>query len=243
MSWGSGHQTCLCRRPGYGYSAILLAVLTTVPQMSRKEAMPRDKRGTSQRRLKCTDDRYCSTLEERITGHNPSKQPGFSVGTIYKNFDSGDPTRVASPVWFIAPKSANLPDEERGLYLNFCPWCGFDFHPRLERFRADVEAPSSEIAEPEVRLTKDEQRLALTSLRRSVEIIARGQPNEVPPEDTAAEWLSAHPEAFLEFEGCIVAIHGTQGIVASGKDITTVMAEVKRLGLAGSVVYDQFGER
>lgn len=90
--------------------------------------------------MKCTIDRYCSTLEERITGHNPSKQPGFAIGSIM-NFGPGKKRVIVSPVWFIAPKSAELPEEERGLYLNFCPWCGFDMAPCLERFKAELAEP------------------------------------------------------------------------------------------------------
>lgn len=100
--------------------------------------MARDERGTPERRLKCTIDRYCSTLEERITGHNPSKQAGLAVGTIM-NFGPGPQKVIQAPVWFIAPKSAGLPEEERGLYLNFCPWCGYDMTARLERFKEELQ--------------------------------------------------------------------------------------------------------
>lgn len=89
-----------------------------------------------ERRLKCTAERYCSTLECRITESGLSKRPGFADGTVII-MDTGK--LVPAPVWFNAPKSTGLSDAERSLYLNFCPFCGFDMAPRFERFKHELE--------------------------------------------------------------------------------------------------------
>jgi hypothetical protein len=93
----------------------------------------------AERRPKCTVEQPCTTLQDRITESPFSKKPGFATGTK-RHAVTGKLTQA--PVWFNAPTSACLPEEERMLFLNFCPFCGFDMAPRIERYERELNEAS-----------------------------------------------------------------------------------------------------
>lgn len=76
-------------------------------------------------RLKCTDETYCTLLDERIHGQEGRRVKGFLVATIFL-FSSGDS--------FLTPVFYGDVGGEPPTYLNFCPFCGHSFASRLARF-------------------------------------------------------------------------------------------------------------
>ena len=70
---------------------------------------------------RCTKTKYCATLLER-SGDGDAPR-----GLIIRNYIS---TRTLKTALRIAMHKLGAKD--RGLVLNFCPWCGFDFSKRKD---------------------------------------------------------------------------------------------------------------
>jgi hypothetical protein len=75
--------------------------------------------------LKCTDDNYCTALNERIYAQEGRRVKGFLTGRI---------GLLPSMTLLDAPVFYGGHGNEPPLYLNFCPFCGHDFSVRLSRF-------------------------------------------------------------------------------------------------------------
>lgn len=72
-------------------------------------------------RRKCSKTIHCDRLLERSHGNPPAR--GLNILT-YIHMPSGKvTTRIAVH---------KLSAKDRGLVLNFCPWCGFDFSKRTD---------------------------------------------------------------------------------------------------------------
>ena len=67
---------------------------------------------------KCTEEKFCSGLGERL-GHRGLVQGSFL------NMKTGQP--------FWGPPMFQKDKKDRGLILNFCPWCGFSMQGRIDR--------------------------------------------------------------------------------------------------------------
>lgn len=86
----------------------------------------------SETRPKCTDDDYCTPLNERIHEQEGKRVKGFLTAMIVL-FSSGD--------FFQSPVFYGDAGGEPPTYLNFCPFCGHSFAARLARF-AEAKAES-----------------------------------------------------------------------------------------------------
>lgn len=76
-------------------------------------------------RPKCTDDDYCTTLNDRIYEQEGRRVKGFLTGRV---------GLLPSMKLLDAPVFYGGHGGEPPLYLNFCPFCGHDFSVRLARF-------------------------------------------------------------------------------------------------------------
>lgn len=72
--------------------------------------------------LRCTKTKYCDSITERSSGTAHKK--GLSILNIL-HIPSGK-IRVRIAMYKVS-------STDRGLVLNFCPWCGFDFSKRTDR--------------------------------------------------------------------------------------------------------------
>lgn len=90
-------------------------------------------------RRKCTAKRYCTLLESRMLCETPGTH-GLVDGTLLV-LRSG--TMIQTPAFYKVPKRAGKPP----VYLNFCPFCGFDFRAKLEKFFRDVRKARGTVRE------------------------------------------------------------------------------------------------
>lgn len=81
-------------------------------------------------RLRCTDDRYCSNLNDRIYPQEGRRSRGFLTAQIVLH-TSGE--------FFDLPVFYQGGGEDPPMYLNFCPFCGHDFSTRHQSFKERVE--------------------------------------------------------------------------------------------------------
>jgi hypothetical protein len=80
---------------------------------------------TSTLQTHCTDTTYCTPLLERTNSQEGRRFKGFLTAMVVL-FSSGD--MFDTPIFY--GDHGDLPPT----YLNFCPFCGFDFAPRLAAF-------------------------------------------------------------------------------------------------------------
>ena len=68
----------------------------------------------SDKRIKCSPEGFCDALWDRLDDDN-SRRKGMSA-LVLMNMKTGE-DRTAGVVW-------RKDSKDRGLLLNFCPWCG-----------------------------------------------------------------------------------------------------------------------
>lgn len=71
---------------------------------------------------KCSVQLMCSSLSERVDGVNENRK-GFSL-MVTTNFETGKNTRIG-----VVYKTSS---KDRGLIINHCPFCGFDFEEWID---------------------------------------------------------------------------------------------------------------
>jgi hypothetical protein len=101
-----------------------------------------------ERRIKCDDERYCDTLGKRI-GAQSDRGYGFAVGLLVH---PGVRKLHTTPVFYRVPKKLcrrdvlDAGDGMHPLYLNFCPFCGYDFQSKVSAFMKMLEDERKDVA-------------------------------------------------------------------------------------------------
>lgn len=75
---------------------------------------------------KCTEDNICKWLNERCQEIRPGGVKGF-IKTSYMNIQTDEPAGMV--VFYSTGR------KDKGMALNFCPFCGFSFHDLYKQGR------------------------------------------------------------------------------------------------------------